>query len=87
MTESEVKDRLEQTGAVITDLVAINGKVVGHAIKRSVEVRQPVYVSVGHKVSLDTACDIVHRCCSHRIPEPIRQPDMLVRTLARTALS
>jgi deoxyribonuclease V len=35
--------------------------------------RRPVYVSPGHKITLDTAVEVVTRCIrSGRIPEPIR---------------
>lgn len=36
--------------------------------------KKPVYVSIGHKVSLETAIDIVLNCTqAHRIPEPTRK--------------
>jgi deoxyribonuclease V len=54
--------------APITD----RGELVGAAVKRS-QTEQPVYVSVGHKVSLERAIEIVEHCMkSGRIPEPIR---------------
>ncbi|NXF11632.1 ENDOV Endonuclease, partial [Smithornis capensis] len=34
---------------------------------------KPLYVSVGHRVSLATAVSLVSSCCRFRIPEPIRQ--------------
>lgn len=34
---------------------------------------KPVYVSVGHKISLDTAVRLTRACCLFRVPEPIRQ--------------
>ncbi|KAI4832439.1 hypothetical protein KUCAC02_015408, partial [Chaenocephalus aceratus] len=34
---------------------------------------KPVYVSVGHRISLDTAVRLTHSCCRYRVPEPIRQ--------------
>lgn len=54
--------------APITD----KGELVGAAVRRS-EMEQPVYVSIGHKVSLERAIEIV-KCCmkSTRISEPIR---------------
>jgi deoxyribonuclease V len=36
--------------------------------------KKPMYVSIGHKVSLETAIDIVLNCTlAHRIPEPTRK--------------
>jgi len=47
-------------------------EIIGAAIKGD-EKKQPIYVSVGHKVSLDRAVEIVRHCTrSARIPEPIR---------------
>uniref|UniRef100_G1U2V2 Endonuclease V n=1 Tax=Oryctolagus cuniculus TaxID=9986 RepID=G1U2V2_RABIT len=34
---------------------------------------KPVYVSVGHKVSLETAVRLTRHCCRFRVPEPVRQ--------------
>ena len=52
--------------------VKLNGKVIGLAMsaRRSTN---PVYVSIGHMVSLRTAKSIVERFSKHRIPEPTRQ--------------
>jgi len=36
-------------------------------------------VSIGHRVSLESAVDIVLKCCKYRIPEPIRQADLRSR--------
>ncbi len=33
----------------------------------------PIYVSQGHKLSLETALWVTKVCCRHRIPEPTRQ--------------
>jgi deoxyribonuclease V len=50
-----------------------NGAVVGVAVRTRNGV-QPVYVSVGHLADLDTARELVLRCCtSYRLPEPTRQ--------------
>ncbi len=47
-------------------------EVIGAALKKD-ENRKPLYVSIGHKVSLETAVEIVKHCVkSARIPEPIR---------------
>jgi deoxyribonuclease V len=50
-----------------------NGKVIGSVVTTKEGVR-PVYVSVGHLVSLGTAVEITKHCARNsRIPEPILQ--------------
>jgi deoxyribonuclease V len=50
-----------------------NGRVIG-AVVTTKEGVKPVYVSVGHLVSLETAVEITKHCaCNSRIPEPILQ--------------
>ncbi|NXL98672.1 ENDOV Endonuclease, partial [Tyrannus savana] len=44
---------------------------------------KPLYVSVGHRVSLDTAVRLVGSCCRYRVPEPIRQADIRSREYIR----
>lgn len=34
---------------------------------------KPIYISIGHRISLQTATAIVQMTCKYRIPEPIRQ--------------
>ncbi|TRY55532.1 hypothetical protein DNTS_003657 [Danionella cerebrum] len=45
---------------------------------------KPVYVSVGHRISLATAVSLTHRCCLYRVPEPIRQADLRSREYLRS---
>jgi deoxyribonuclease V len=45
---------------------------------------RPVFVSVGHRVNLDSAVKLVLACCTrYRIPEPTRQADIEVAKLKR----
>lgn len=46
--------------------------------------KRPIFVSVGHRVSLDTATELVRRCCKHRMPEPIRAADLGSREVLRS---
>lgn len=49
------------------------GEIIGGAVYTNPNAK-PIYVSVGHKVSLKTAIKIVLKCSKkHRIPEPIRE--------------
>ena len=49
-----------------------NGEVIGAALRTKFGV-SPVYVSIGHKVDLQTAIHWVLECCrGYRIPEPTR---------------
>lgn len=55
-----------------------NGERVGLALRSRDGVR-PVFVSVGHKMSLEAAARIVLLCCAgYRLPEPTRLADRLV---------
>jgi deoxyribonuclease V len=55
------------------------GEVIG-AVLRTQESVRPVYVSIGHRVSLATACAWVLRLAPRfRIPEPLRAADRAAR--------
>lgn len=43
----------------------------------------PIYISVGHKVSLEEAVGICAQLSNTRIPEPVRQADLMGRKLLR----
>ncbi|AKS40734.1 deoxyribonuclease V [Wenzhouxiangella marina] len=52
-------------------------EVIGQVLRTRDGVR-PVFVSVGHRVSLETAVELVLACTPrYRLPEPIRQADRL----------
>ena len=64
----QVQPKNRQGWSPITD----KGEVIGAALGRT-ENEKPVYVSIGHEVSLERAIEIVSRCTkSARLPEPIR---------------
>ncbi|MGA2843279.1 MAG: deoxyribonuclease V [Steroidobacteraceae bacterium] len=55
------------------------GETIGAVLRTRSAVR-PVFVSIGHRISLKTAIDLVLRCTGHfRLPEPIRAADALSR--------
>ena len=47
--------------------------VMLQALKSCDKATKPVYISIGHQVSLDTAVWVATTCSKYRIPEPVRQ--------------
>ncbi|KAL6758911.1 hypothetical protein V8C86DRAFT_2584387 [Haematococcus lacustris] len=64
-------------------LHAANGELLGAAITNPSS-KKPLYVSVGHRLSLETSLALVTRCSLARIPEPLRQADLRSRDFIRT---
>ena len=59
------------------------GTVLGRVLRTQTNVR-PVFVSVGHRISLDEATELTLRLSRrYRIPEPIRRADHLSREALR----
>lgn len=84
LTDIEVSSRFEASCKKKGDssqLVGKSGKIWGAALKATDSVKNPIYVSIGHKVSLEQAVKIVTNMCLYRIPEPIRLSDIKSRTL------
>lgn len=59
------------------------GEVIARAVRCSDSSRQPVFVSVGHAISLETAQWLVELCSRYRVPEPIRHADRISREALR----
>jgi deoxyinosine 3'endonuclease (endonuclease V) len=60
-----------------------SGTIHGAILRATDQVKQPIYVSVGHKISLETALQVVKTSCLYKIPEPIRQADLRSRDIVR----
>jgi len=64
-------------GSIMEDQsVQCDGTVLGFTIKK--EGKKPIYVSVGHKISLTTAIQIIKRLIKKEewLPEPLRIADL-----------
>ncbi|CUS96514.1 endonuclease V [Candidatus Kryptobacter tengchongensis] len=60
-----------------------SGEIIGVALRTRDNV-QPVFVSIGHKITLDESIEIIMQSIrGYRIPEPTRQAHMLVNALRR----
>lgn len=66
-------------------LLSREGGVIG-AVLRTKDLTKPVFVSPGHKIDLDTACEVALSCArGRRIPEPTRLADVYVAALKKEA--
>ena len=84
LVRAESEARCAARGDAV-DLVGASGRVWGAALRTTdAQPFKPILVSVGHGFSLPTAVDLVRRCSTSRIPEPVRQADLRSREWLRT---
>lgn len=72
------EEMLKNAGDYIT-LKGKSGRLWAAALKGSNTSNEPLFISVGHKISLETAVQCIEQTCHFRIPEPIRQADIRSR--------
>ena len=68
-----IGSEVEQNGETF---LVDKGEVIGALVTTKAGAK-PVYVSIGHMVSLETAIKIVRHCSKSRIPEPLRLAHVL----------
>ncbi|MFQ6638647.1 hypothetical protein Gotur_016644 [Gossypium turneri] len=76
LTQSGVRKLLEAEENKAKGIITLRGNsgfIWGVAMRSEQGSLKPVFVSVGHRVSLETAIEIVNMTCKFRVPEPIRQ--------------
>ena len=69
------KEQCRNTGNYL-NLVGQTGKIYGVALKTASNVENPLFVTIGHKISLETAMKIILATSIYRIPEPVRNSDI-----------
>ncbi len=52
-----------------------SGKIWGAGLRNGKNATNPVFVSVGTRITLQTAIKCVLLCSIHRVPEPVRLAD------------
>lgn len=65
------------------NLLGDGNRILGVALKNCLAAKKPVFVSIGHRINLSTAMEVVSKCSVFRVPEPIRQADMRSREYLR----
>mmetsp|Transcript_17091 Transcript_17091/g.24972 ORF Transcript_17091/g.24972 Transcript_17091/m.24972 type:complete len:313 (-) Transcript_17091:120-1058(-) len=85
MVKSSLKKMslLEANERKLFPLTGDSGRTWGMAVCPNSRVTNPIYVSVGHRIDLKTAVEVVLKCSLHRIPEPVRQADIRSRSAIR----
>ncbi|KAG6409725.1 hypothetical protein SASPL_127767 [Salvia splendens] len=86
LTQHGVRQLLEANGDSCADvftLIGDSGSTLGAALRSTVGSLKPIFISVGHRISLASTIEIVKLCCRYRIPEPIRQADIRSRDCLR----
>lgn len=59
-------------GGDLVELVGKSGKIWGAALRSTDESKNPIIISVGHRIALDTAIRVVKASIlKYRIPEPV----------------
>ena len=71
-------------GELKGNVVKYKDKKIGYSYISNKRVKNPIYVSPGHKISFDTSIKIVKKISRYRIPEPIRQAHILANNTVRS---
>lgn len=83
LVEKEVRESAAAHGTEGLNIIGASGTLWGRALLTGNAIVKPIYVSIGNRVSLDTASYLVQKVCHYRIPEPIRIADLHSRALLR----
>lgn len=84
ITREKVEDLLNEYASNEDQTVEVmgdSGDILGLAYNVTGAIKNAVYISAGHKITLKTACEIFKSVTKYRICEPIRQADLLSREL------
>lgn len=64
--------------------VYIEGEIKGQAYFNSKKIKNPIFVSPGHKIDLSSSIKIVKKLSQYKIPEPVRQAHILAKTTLKS---
>uniref|UniRef100_A0A1I8H644 Endonuclease V n=1 Tax=Macrostomum lignano TaxID=282301 RepID=A0A1I8H644_9PLAT len=83
LDQKQVRKLVKEAGNRDYYIKGESGAVIGCAHVPDVSVKNPVYISCGHMISLSTAVWLVGHCCRYRVPEPTRLADFESREFLR----
>lgn len=64
-------------------LIGESGTCWGASLATNDDSRKPIYISIGHRICLETAVELVKLCSKYKIPEPVRVADLGSREYLR----
>lgn len=73
-TVSEQRHKLVHKGDTFP-ILGESGTVWGMALRSTEDAPNPVFISIGHHISLETATRMATLTCKFRVPEPVRLAD------------
>jgi deoxyinosine 3'endonuclease (endonuclease V) len=86
LEKSPVKTNFDLNCHKAGDHVKLKGqskKTWGAAFKSTKTTTNPIYISIGHKISLERAIELTRKYTNFRVPEPVRQADIISRAMIR----
>lgn len=83
LSKDAVEQALFASGEKLMQLSSSSCPIWGHVALTGNSTKNPIYISPGHRVSFATAVALTLMMCKVRIPEPIRQADLLSRAYIR----
>ncbi|XP_050231898.1 uncharacterized protein LOC126680762 [Mercurialis annua] len=90
LNEDEIRELLQdraRNGEDFAKLTGRSGCMWGAAIRATRGSHDPIYVSIGHRISLDTAINVAKITRKYHLPEPVRQADLRSREYIRNQKS
>ncbi len=73
--KTEFKDECLTKGSYMP-LIGKSDKLWGAAFRSTLDTINPIYISIGHNISLQSSIILTSKLCKYRIPEPIRNSDI-----------
>ncbi|GJD08397.1 Endonuclease V [Galdieria sulphuraria] len=73
----QIKEQICEEGKRWLPLLGSSNRVLGAALLSNECVKRPIFVSVGYRIKLLEAINLVFHTCRYRIPEPIRIADKI----------
>jgi deoxyinosine 3'endonuclease (endonuclease V) len=84
LDEKNIKENFRKTCTTIgnyKEMIGTSGKVYGAAYKSTETTGNPIYITIGHNISLESAGQIVSMTCEYKTPEPLRNSDIKSKLL------